>query len=62
MMTTADHKKAHDPKTTKKLAFEVAKCIEYYVKESKAQRGSVPWRLPPLMCCVRLIRVLRVWS
>lgn len=34
-ITTADHRKDHNPKTRKKLAFEVAKRIKRYVEELK---------------------------
>jgi len=38
-ITTADHKKAHNPRTKKKLAFEVAKRIKRYVEELKVCRA-----------------------
>jgi hypothetical protein len=34
-ITTADHKKAHNPRTREKLAFEVAKRIKHYVGAAK---------------------------
>ena len=58
-ITTADHTKAHNPRTRKKIAFEVAKRIKNYVEKSKVRRVSV-LQILPLTLYNRLISVTRI--